>query len=799
MTFLFAYNIQAQLSVSPENDPQVLIESFLGSGVTVSNVQLNCGANGAAIFDGTASNIGIDQGILLTTGTAANAVGPNNDDGISENNNSSGDPDLNALIGGTTFDRCVLEFDFVPLSANLTFSYVFGSEEYLEYVDQFNDAFALFISGPGFTGLQNIAFVPGTSVPVTINNINDEDNSAFFVNNGDGQTNVDPNSTIQYDGFTTVLTADVMLTPCETYTLKIAIADAVDSSLDSGVFLQSNSLGTDFAFGTPTQNCELNGSYSLEIPFDGSGDMSEYTFTEQDASLGVSALAVVDDGTVGSVTFGPYPNGSSWNIAISGDNIVCDDQGGSSTNLTGDSECIACDDIVADISVVCQAATDPADGDFTGLYEISLSISGGDGNYTITGDLSSEGTSIVDPASLTNGSIDISITDGAGCPGAAIYTDFPDCADICVGVEPGSPCDDSNECTINDVIQADCSCAGENQDADGDTVCDADDVCPDFDDLLIGTACDDLDPCTVNDTYLMDCSCVGTFADDDGDGVCDAEDVCPDFDDALIGTVCDDGDACTTEDVYGQDCNCAGTFADADADTVCDAEDVCPDFDDLLIGTACDDGDVCTVNDTYLSDCSCVGTYADDDNDGVCDAEDVCPDFDDALIGTACDDGDACTINDAYANDCECVGLIQDTDEDGICDADDICPLLDNALFGTPCDDMDANTEDDVYTMDCICLGTPICNGVLDPIELNRIGALCADQTMVPVDGSELYTWYNAADEQVAEFTGNPYFSPNTTGSFYAVVTHPDYEDCSQVVGPRVIDTLDGCCELEEE
>lgn len=78
--------------------------------------------------------------------------------------------------------------------------------------------------------------------------------------------------------------------------------------------------------------------------------------------------------------------------------------------------------------------------------------------------------------------------------------------------------------------------------------------------------------------------CAGTppCPDSDNDGVCDADDVCPDFDDNLIGTPCDDGDPCTIDDVYGTDCNCAGTYVDSDGDGVCDALDICEGGDDNI-------------------------------------------------------------------------------------------------------------------------------------------------------------------------------------------------------------------------
>ncbi|MFT4536443.1 MAG: hypothetical protein ACJA1A_000717 [Saprospiraceae bacterium] len=78
-----------------------------------------------------------------------------------------------------------------------------------------------------------------------------------------------------------------------------------------------------------------------------------------------------------------------------------------------------------------------------------------------------------------------------------------------------------------------CSGTPPCSDADGDGVCDVDDVCPGFDDNLIGTSCSDNDVCTINDTYGVDCNCSGTYSDNDGDGVCDGNDICPGGDDTI--------------------------------------------------------------------------------------------------------------------------------------------------------------------------------------------------------------------------------------------------------------------------
>ncbi len=76
---------------------------------------------------------------------------------------------------------------------------------------------------------------------------------------------------------------------------------------------------------------------------------------------------------------------------------------------------------------------------------------------------------------------------------------------------------------------------------------------------------------------------MNVFGDGDSDGVIDCHDVCPSFDDNLIGTSCDDGDPCTIGESYDTNCNCSGgAFEDADNDGVCDFNDQCPNYDDTI-------------------------------------------------------------------------------------------------------------------------------------------------------------------------------------------------------------------------
>lgn len=257
---------------------QMVQEILIGGGVVTSNIEFT-GANvSRGKFWGGPGNIGIEEGIILTSGNVTKAPGPNNAGNAGQDNNQPGDPDLTSIAGTSTFDACVLEFDFIPQSNSVSFRYVFGSEEYHEYVNSYNDAFGFFISGPGITGpysgnSKNIALIPLTNIPVTINTVNcgnpyncaqSCENCQFFVNNTQQFT--------QYDAFTKVLTAGSAVIPCETYHIKLAIGDGVDGVYDSGVFLEANSfnsigIASEQDYDVPDFQFAIEGCNDLSILF----------------------------------------------------------------------------------------------------------------------------------------------------------------------------------------------------------------------------------------------------------------------------------------------------------------------------------------------------------------------------------------------------------------------------------------------------------------------------------------------------------------------------------------------------
>lgn len=232
---VFSYS---QLSVSGGFSAQQLAEMLAGPNITVFNATLTTASGASGKFTGGgATNLGVSSGVLLTSGNISAAPGPNFSSGTTTVNGTPGDALLTNISGVQTYDATVLEFQFQVQSESVEFNYVFASEEYNEFVgSSFNDVFGFFISGPGISGQENIALVPNTTTTVSINNINLNSYWQYYIDNVNGNT-------IGYDGFTTKLTAKKTgLTPCQTYTLRLAIADAGDGAYDSGVFLQENSL-----------------------------------------------------------------------------------------------------------------------------------------------------------------------------------------------------------------------------------------------------------------------------------------------------------------------------------------------------------------------------------------------------------------------------------------------------------------------------------------------------------------------------------------------------------------------------
>ncbi len=246
-----------QLMIGGANPNDFLSTALSGPNVSISNVSYT-GYNGAvSYFSANVQNMPFTSGLLMTTGSVYNTTGPNDDPHSYLDNGFPGYAPLNAMLGVSTYNAAVISFDAVPNGDTLRIRYIFASEEYPEYVgSQFVDGFAIYISGPGISGTQNIARLPdGTQITVNaVNNGNSNPapgvtpigpvNPQYFVENGNGNQAPYNNSNtyLQYDGLTVPLIAKSKVTPNETYHVVIAIADAGDGIVDSGLFIEEGGI-----------------------------------------------------------------------------------------------------------------------------------------------------------------------------------------------------------------------------------------------------------------------------------------------------------------------------------------------------------------------------------------------------------------------------------------------------------------------------------------------------------------------------------------------------------------------------
>ena len=217
-----------------------LAQTLAGGGVAISDAELTGAPVAAGTFTGGAPSLGSGSGVVLSSGAIAGMKGPNDEDGAGTTLGTAGDADLDQLVDGQTEDASVLEFDVVSSRTSLSFRYVFGSEEYTEWINSdYNDAFAFYVGG------QNCATVPMVeigSAPVSVNTVNP------FVNEGLYRDNEDATLDTQLDGLTRVLTCSAAVTPNVKTRVKLVIADRGDGALDSAVALEAGSL----VAGTPT-------------------------------------------------------------------------------------------------------------------------------------------------------------------------------------------------------------------------------------------------------------------------------------------------------------------------------------------------------------------------------------------------------------------------------------------------------------------------------------------------------------------------------------------------------------------
>lgn len=272
------------ISTDESRTPLQLIEDVLiNSGcASVSNVSVSGGnfASGEkswGYFNANGSTFPFSEGIVLSTGKVINTVGPNtfiSDDGGGMGWN--GDSDLNQALGlSNTFNATILEFDFIPIGNQISFDYIFSSEQYLSNPTSnqcsFTDGFVFLLKEASSSSYDNLAVIPNTTIPVKVNTVRGtgticpaQNEQYFDAFNGDEHPT-------NFNGQTKVLTARSAVIPGRPYHIKLVIADEGNYRYDSAIFLKGSSfnigvnLGDDRTFANnrpvcPTESITLNGT-----------------------------------------------------------------------------------------------------------------------------------------------------------------------------------------------------------------------------------------------------------------------------------------------------------------------------------------------------------------------------------------------------------------------------------------------------------------------------------------------------------------------------------------------------------
>ncbi|MBC8300079.1 MAG: choice-of-anchor L domain-containing protein, partial [Pelagibacterales bacterium] len=286
------------------------------SCASVSNITYSTGTNfndvnGIGYFSEPSGGFTFSEGIILSSGDATFGTGPNNGgSGQGEGGGGwPGDDDLTSLLTNPsdgTNNASIIEFDFVPISNQLSFRFIMASEEYDQgsWECTYSDVFGFFLTDQnGVT--TNLAVLPDTDIPIAITNIHPE-NSVCEAANPQYFHSYTPagQPDIEYDGRTRAFTAEADVNIGETYHIKLAVADAIDTILDSAVFLEAGSfdlginLGDDILVPTGLSPCD-GGIYTIDTQIDSSVEEASYIWYKDGIEIAgevESTLTVAEPG-----------------------------------------------------------------------------------------------------------------------------------------------------------------------------------------------------------------------------------------------------------------------------------------------------------------------------------------------------------------------------------------------------------------------------------------------------------------------------------------------------------------------
>jgi len=426
-----------------EDVEELVIDTFIANDCfEVLNININgqFGNNPSiGYFREGMTALGMESGLVITNGPINEFNGGNSSTGAGSDLGLPGDSNLSAIedaYGGTigpigqpggdvaTFDAGTVEFDFIPTSEEVSFKYIFASEEYCDYVgSRFNDKFGIFLSGPGINGPFTLFGQPAINIAeftdlngnienVSINNINNSINPHLYVDNNTGGINGTATTTIgscpgltpnilannpyrqltQFDGWTVPLEATYdKLEICETYHVRIVVADGSDRIFGSAVFLQSSSFNaaqgagvTDITFGDTgeTYTYESCGDSVAIVDFtrqsiEGTNNFADIIIPIEITGSATYGLDYCTDLPIfGDITLGPF--GAVREIVVKADSEI---EGSEFINIAIQNPCF-CDPEIYELEIINVPSMEvrPLVSDtacFNGMRDLRAIIEGG--------------------------------------------------------------------------------------------------------------------------------------------------------------------------------------------------------------------------------------------------------------------------------------------------------------------------------------------------------------------------------------------------------------------------------------
>ncbi len=220
-TMMFLAIPAGAIEVTQEGDFTTLMDSFL-SGGSVSNFSFTGDSRAIGTYTNDTGLWGLSPGIALSSGRVTDfSDGPNTSDWFSTDLGTPGHSALTDLAGYPTYDAVSFKFDFTATSNQISYKFLFGSDEYAEFVgSHYNDAFGVWLTDSSGTKTQ-LSF-DNYGNPITIN-------SAWM--------SASPGT--ELDGTTGLLQTTANVARGQDYTIEFALSDTSDHIYDSTTYLSN--------------------------------------------------------------------------------------------------------------------------------------------------------------------------------------------------------------------------------------------------------------------------------------------------------------------------------------------------------------------------------------------------------------------------------------------------------------------------------------------------------------------------------------------------------------------------------